>query len=132
MAVNFNTAYYQSNTVQNGSVQGNSTQNKVERVINPKTTVAVDKVAEQKLDNKPPLEQVLAQQQNLQNQQVVKSDKAAIELLDQQRKEQQDKQRTIYDTPNRNASKALNAYQQVAEDEKRQEFAALVGVDLYV
>ena len=118
--------------MQNGSVQGNSTQNKVERVINPKTTVAVDKVAEQKLDNKPPLEQVLAQQQNLQNQQVVKSDKAAIELLDQQRKEQQDKQRTIYDTPNRNASKALNAYQQVAEDEKRQEFAALVGVDLYV
>ena len=127
MAVNFNTAYYQSNTV-----QGNSVTNKVERVINPKTTVAVDKVADKKLDNKPPLEQVLAQQQNLQNQQVVKSDKAAIELLEQQRKEQQDKQRTIYDTPNRNAAKALNAYQQVAEDEKRQEFAALVGVDLYV
>lgn len=114
MAVNLNTAFYHNN--------------KVERVINPKTTDVDGKT----LDKKPPIEQSAPIEQYQNNQQVVKSDKAAIELFEQQRQAQQDKQRTSYDTPNRNSTKALNAYQSVAEDDKRQAFSSLVGVDIYV
>ena len=114
MAVNFNTAFYQNS--------------KVERVINPKST-AVDAKT---LDKKSPIEQPPRIEHNQLNEQVVKSDKAAIELLEQERQAQQDKQRTSYDSPNRNTKNALNAYQQVSDDDKRQTFASLVGVDIYV
>ena len=125
MAVNFNTAFYHDN--------------KVERVINPKTTGVDGKV----LDKKPPIEQAARIEQYQHNQQVVKSDKDTIELLDRQHQEQQEQQnqtqqfqenqqQTSYDKPNRNTTKALNAYQSVAEDDKRQAFASLVGVDIYV
>lgn len=124
MAVNFNSAFYHND--------------KVERVINPKTTGVDGKV----LDKKPPIEQA-ARIEQYQNQQVVRSDNDAIALLDQQyqakqdqvkqdRSQQNNQQQAIYDKPNRNAAKALNAYQSVADDDKRQAFAALVGVDIFV
>lgn len=97
-------------------------------VINPQG--GVNEVARQKVQEQ---NQNLQEQkvQELQHTQVIRSDDKVIEALDLQR-QQEDRQRTTLDSPDRPTKKALNAYNSVANADKKEQLQSLLGVDLYV
>ncbi len=61
----------------------------------------------------------------------VKHDPKAIAVLDAQR-EQDERARTTFDKPDRNTAKALNAYNSVADTERKSQLHDMLGVDLYI
>lgn len=98
----------------------------VAQVFNSNTRV--NDAARQKTPQLPAPEQT---SQNLPQPQKVKTDQKVVQALDAQR-DQDERHRTTFDNPNRTTAKALNAYNSVANADRKEEIHSLLGVDLYV
>ena len=117
MSVTLNTGFYHNSCV--------------ERVVNPNVTDVNEDKAKERLA----IEQAQPDTPYSSNGGIVRTDQTIIDLLDKQQEQQrqdQERQRTTLDQPNRNARMALNAYHNIADGDKKQAFSALVGVDIYV
>ena len=106
----------------------------IERVVNPKS--AELKESKQLKSNES--ERVNGLDQTT-NPGVIKADENAILALDREHQQQQNSQnpspgenKTIKDSPDRESIKAISAYQNVAQADKKEQISALVGVDIYV